>query len=336
MTDRVAYRQGIALQPKSLRAGLDALPAQLDRADLAPLKAGTIALTGIGASLYAAMAGAAHMRRYGLRAYALAATDLYDPEVDPADTYIALSASGRSVEPAKAMEVRPRAASFGIAKQAGTPLGRFVRTLLSTESGPDGGPNTTSYVGSLLALGLLADRAAPVPSGADWARLPDLVAENLETLRPPVARAAALLAGRIAIDCVGAGAAFGTAGYASLLLREAVRVPAQHWDTLNFLHGPMEPNGSRTGVILYGSGREVRLAQDLVAFGIPAVLITDRADVGDAEKLVVIHTPAFSSGLPDAILQALPTQLLVGDMMEAAGLPECNFRYRQTDTKLPA
>jgi len=131
------------------------------------------------------------------------------------------------------------------------------------------------------------------------------------------------------------GFAFGTAGYAALLVREAVRVSAQHWDTLNFLHGPMEPNDRRTGVVLFGSGREVKLAHDLAGFGIAAVLITDRADAVEVENLVVIHVPALSPGLANAILEALPAQLLVAALMEAAGLPECNLRYRQSDTKLP-
>ncbi len=122
-------------------------------------------------------------------------------------------------------------------------------------------------------------------------------------------------------------------GYAALLIREAVRVAAQGWDTLNFLHGPMEPNDPRSGVILFGDGREVTLAQDLAGFGIPSVLVTARQDLADANNLVVIPVPG--TGLPGAILQAIPAQLLIADLAEAAGLPVCNFRYRQTDTKLP-
>ena len=335
MSDRVKYREGIGLQPRSLRSGLTAIPARLAAIDLAPLKGGTVALVGIGASLYAATAGAAHMRRHGIRAYALAGTDLLDPSVDAADAYIALSASGRSVEPAKAMELRPSAITFGITTAAKTPLAGVVRSVIATESGSDSGPNTTSYVGSLLALGLIADRVGRAPSGTDWQRLPELAASALERCRDSVARAAALLAGRVALDCVGEGVAFGTAGYAALLVREAVRVSAQHWDTLNFLHGPMEPNDRRTGVVLFGSGREVKLAHDLAGFGIAAVLITDRADAVEVENLVVIHVPALSPGLANAILEALPAQLLVAALMEAAGLPECNLRYRQSDTKLP-
>ncbi|KGM35398.1 SIS domain-containing protein [Inquilinus limosus] len=332
MTDRVSYRDGIALQPKALEASRQAVAAMLERADLAPLQRGTVALVGIGASLYAAEAGAAAMRGQGIRAFALPGTDLYDPAVDAADAYVAISASGRSVEPAQALRIRPQAATFGIAKTAETPLGEVARTMIATASGPDSGPNTTSYVCALQAIGLLADGAGR-PSGADWAALPAAAEDVLAAVVGPVVKASALLAGRTAIDCVGSGIAFGTAGYTALLIREAARVAAQGWDTLNFLHGPMEPNDARSGVILFGDGREVTLARDLAGFGIPSVLITTRGDVTDATNLVVIRVPG--TGLPGAILQAIPAQLLIADLAEAAGLPVCNFRYRQTDTKLP-
>ncbi|EWY40048.1 glucosamine--fructose-6-phosphate aminotransferase [Skermanella stibiiresistens SB22] len=328
------YRDGVALQPKSLDTSRGIVTAALDKADLKAFKPGaTIAVAGIGASLYAAQAATAQMRLQGLRAMAFPGTELYDPRIDVADVYVALSASGRSVEPAKAMEARPNAVTFGIAKAADTPLAKVVKTMIGTGSGADSGPNTTSYVGSLQALGLLADRIG-TPSGADWTALPGKVEEVLALVVEPVRRAADLLTGRTSIDCVGAGLAFGTAGYAALLIREAVRAPAQNWDTLNFLHGPMEPNDGGTSVLLFGDGREVPLARDLAGFGIPTVLVTSRTDLKDAANLVVITVPALGTGLPDAILQALPAQLLTADMSEAVGLPVCEFRYRQTDTKL--
>jgi glucosamine--fructose-6-phosphate aminotransferase (isomerizing) len=205
--------------------------------------------------------------------------------------------------------------------------------MIATASGVDSGPNTTSYLGSLLSAALLTDKVGRT-SDARWTALPRALQALLDSVQPAADRAARLLAGRSAIDCVGAGCALGTAGYAALLIREAARVPAQDWDTLNFLHGPMEPNDKGTGVILIGDGREVKLAQDLPGFGIPTVLITGREDIADAANRVVIRVPPFSPGIGDAILQAVAAQLLVATLSEEAGLPVCEFRYRQTDTKL--
>jgi glucosamine--fructose-6-phosphate aminotransferase (isomerizing) len=333
MADKVSYRDAIALEPQSLEACRKAVTARLGEIDVAPLTSGTTVLHGIGASLYAAVAAAAHMRFQGLRAFALPSTDLYDASIDAGDVYIAFSASGRSVEPAKAMEVRPGATSYGIAKAADTPLGKVVRHMIATDSGIDSSPNTTSYLGSLLTAALLSDKAAGKSNG-DWAQLPAKAEALLKSAAGQADKAAALLAGKGSIDCVGAGAAHGTAGYVALLIREAARVAAQNWDTLNFLHGPMEPNDGDSGVILFGDGREVQLAKDLAGFGIPTVLVTGRSDLSDAGNLVVIPVPAFAPGLGDAILQAMPAQLLIAKLSEDAGLPVCNFRYRQTDTKI--
>lgn len=332
MTDRVPYREAIALQPAALNTCFQAVSKRLEALDVEPIKAGPTVLVGIGASLYAAVAAAAQMRAQGLRAFALPATDLYDASIDAGGAYIAFSASGRSEEPARAMELRPSAYTYGIAKADGTPISRVVKHMIATESGTDSGPNTTSYLGSLLSAALLADKAGQA-SGASWAKISTKAETILKQTRAQADKAAKLLAGKKSIDCVGAGVALGTAGYAALLIREAARVAAQDWDTLNFLHGPMEPNDGNSGVLLFGNGREVKLAQDLVGFGIPSVLVTARKDVADADNLVVIHVPSFSEGIGDAILQAIPAQLFIATLSEEAGLPVCEFRYRQTDTK---
>jgi fructoselysine-6-P-deglycase FrlB-like protein len=231
------------------------------------------------------------------------------------------------------MELRPTAFRLGIAKTAASPLAAVVNQMVATGMAQDSSPNTISYLGSLQALGLLADRVGQ-PSGFAWEMLPAAVERTTADTKAAVSRAAALLHGRLVIDCVGHGAAHGTAGYAALLIREAVRAAAQNWDTLNFLHGPMEPNDARSAVLLFGDGREVKLAQDLAGFGIAAVLVTTRTDVVDADNLVTIQVPLLGHGLADAIVQSVPAQLLIAELMEAAGLPVCEFRYRQTDTKL--
>lgn len=332
MNDRVPYREAIALQPTALQTCIKVVSRRLETLDVSPIQTGPVVLVGIGASLYAANVAAAQMRSQGLRAFSLPGTDLYDPAIDAGSAYIAFSASGRSEEPARAMQLRPNAETYGIAKADGTPIARVVKHMIATESGTDSGPNTTSYLGSLITAALLADKAG-TSSGIDWATLPAIVARVLDDTRTQADKAARLLVGKKSIDCVGAGSAYGTAGYAALLIREAARVAAQDWDTLNFLHGPMEPNDRDSGVLLFGNGREVQLAQDLAGFGIPSVLVTTRADITDKDNLVVIVVPDFGSAIGNAIVQALPAQLLIATLSEELGLPVCNFRYRQTDTK---
>lgn len=118
------------------------------------------------------------------------------------------------------MELRPNAETYGIAKADGTPISRVVKHMIATGSGTDSGPNTTSYLGSLLAAALLADKAG-TPSAANWAEPLALVATVLESTAAQAEKAGRMLAGKKSIDCVGAGCAYGTAGYAALLIREA-------------------------------------------------------------------------------------------------------------------
>ncbi len=326
------YREAIALQPAALDACLQSSARPSRSIDVAPLKSGPVVLTGIGASLYAAVVTAAQMRSQGIQAFALPGTDLSDASVDAGSAYIAFSASGRSEEPAHAMELRPAAATYGIAKADATPLSRVVKHMIATDSGADSGPNTTSYLGSLLTAALLADKVC-TPSGAQWPELSARAAATLDQTRKQADKAAKLLSGKKSIDCVGAGCAYGTAGYAALLIREAARIAAQDWDTLNFLHGPMEPNDKDSGVLLFGDGREVKLAKDLAAFGIPSVLVTSRTNVDDEANLCRHPCAGLLERDWRRHSAGHPAQLLIATLSEDAGLPVCNFRYRQTDTK---
>jgi len=330
------YRASIMRQPQALETSRTAVTAALDDIDLQPLVMGSIAVTGIGASLHAAVAAAAHLRTCGRRAYALCATDLLDAAIDASDALIVLSASGRSRETVEAVRLRPDIPSCSISKETDNPLAAVARSVVPIRSGEDGSPSTTSYTAMLQAVGLLAERLARNPSPTAWETLPILVQETLTAVAEQARRAADRLAGRVAIDFVGAGTALGTAGEASLLVREAVRIPTAAHDTLHFLHGPMEPLDAHTGLIVFGDGRECKLARDVAGFGCPTVLVTHRMDVGTEDNLTVIGVPATGNGLADAILHILPVQLMVADLADAAGLTGAGFRYRQTDTKLPA
>jgi len=329
------YRASIMRQPESLETSRTAVAAALDRIDLQPLTTGSIAVTGIGASLHAAVAAAAHLRTRGRRAHALCATDLLDPAIDASNVLIALSASGRSRETVEAVRARPQILSYSISKETENPLAAVVRSVVPTQSGDDGSPSTTSYTATLQAIGLLADRLPHAPSPTEWGTLPTLVQQTLTAVAKLAQQAAHSLAGKLAIDFVGSGAALGTAGEASLLVREAVRAPTASHDTLHFLHGPMEPLDARTGLVVFGDGRECKLARDVAGFGCPTVLITHRTDIEADRNLTVIAVPVTSNGLADAILHILSVQLMVADLADAAGLTGVGFRYRQTDTKLP-
>ena len=331
---RIGYRDAVARQPESLEEVLRSVTKALDALDLGGFRGKAIGFAGIGASYQAALAAAVFLRGRGTRASAYCSTDLYDAVDSAAEAFVALSASGQSREIAEVMQLRPKLPRIAICRGSDNPLAKVTDAVIATSSGADNGASSTGYTGMLLAIGLLADRILGGAPSADWARLPGAVAETLSATAGLAKQAAALLAGRSSNDLVGAGAGFATAGEAAMLIREAVRVPAAGWDTLNYLHGPMESQDAKTGLIAFGTGREVQIARDVAAFGCPSVLITSRTDVSPGDKLTVIAVPGFGNAIADAILEIAAAQLIVAEMQDAAGLTNITFRYRQTDTKL--
>ncbi|RVA31330.1 SIS domain-containing protein [Mesorhizobium sp. M7A.F.Ca.US.001.01.1.1] len=332
MMKRIGYRPAVARQTESLEIGRRSVASSLDDLDLGTFAGKTIGLAGIGASYQAALAGALYLRASGIKAFAYTPTDLYGRTDAAADAFIALSASGQSREIYDVMREASGAPRLAVCRGSDNPLADLTGAVLATDSGADNGASSTGYTGTLLALGMLIDRLAG--NRFDWTTLPPAAATVLSGAQSAAGQAARLLQGRTSIDIVGAGVGFANAGEAAMLIREAVRVPASGWDTLNYLHGPMESQDAATGLIAIGDGREVKIAQDLAALGCPSVLVTRRSDVAPADRLVVISIPALGNAIADAILEIIAIQLIVGDMQDAAGLTDIVFRYRQTDTKL--
>ncbi|TPI65495.1 sugar isomerase [Mesorhizobium sp. B3-1-3] len=329
---RIGYRTAVSRQAESLETGRQAVAKALDTLDLSGFTAGAIGFAGIGASYQAALAGAFYLRQSGRRGIAFVPTELYGRTDASAEAFVALSASGQSREIADVMLQAKAYPRLAICRGGDNPLAGITGAVIAMESGADNGASSTGYTGTLLALGMLVDR---ITGGSfDWAQLPGAVERLLADGWESAGRAARLLAGRASIDIVGAGIGFANAGEAAMLIREAVRVPASGWDTLNYLHGPMESQDAATGLVAFGDGREVKIAQDVAAFGCPSVLITCRMDIAAADRLAVISIPALGNAMANGILEIIALQMIVGDMQDAAGLTDITFRYRQTDTKL--
>jgi fructoselysine-6-P-deglycase FrlB-like protein len=334
--ERIGYGDAVARQPASLGDGLSTIASALDELDLSAFKGKTIGFAGIGASYQAAMVGAVHLRRRGITSFPYCPTDLYDAVDSAAKAFVALSASGQSREISDVMKLRAGMPQVAICRGSDNPLATLTGAVIASGSGSDNGASSTGYTGMLLAIGLLCDRLAGGAPSLDWADIPAAVSDTLSSAAQEARDAAARLGGCSSIDLVGAGAGFATAGEGAMLIREAVRIPAAGWDTLNYLHGPMESQGAGAGVIAFGNGREVKIAADMAGFGCPSVLITNRKDVPAAENLSIVRVRAMDHDIADAIIQIVALQMIVGEMQDAAGLTNITFRYRQTDTKLKA
>ena len=328
----MSYRSTIARQPDSIAACLVAAQAEVIKLDLSALAKDEIIVTGIGASFAAAQVIAGELVRNGRSAVAMRSVDLIDGR-DSAKAIIALSHRGRSIETVESLKAQPQAAKIAITNDDTSPLAQASQGHIRLANGADATPSSTGYTGTLAAAAILVEKLTGV-TGTDWQTLPGIASAMLAQTQEKMPRLRQLFHDRRAIDCVGACSSLGTADGASLLIREAARIPAGAADTRHYLHGPMEAMDNRTGVVIFGDAREVELARQLNGIGCPVLLVTSRHDIDDVGVLTVIRIPTVENRIARGMLDILPAQLLAAELSDAAGLTDTKFRYPQTDTKL--
>lgn len=328
----MSYRSTIARQPDSIAACLVAAQAETAKLDLSAFAGNEIIVTGIGASFAAAQVIAGELVRNGRHAAAMRSVDLIDSR-STAKAIIALSHRGRSIETVESLKAQPQAAKIAITNDDKSPLAEVAQGHVRLANESDATPSSTGYTGTLAAAGVLVERLNSA-AAANWQALPKAASAMLASAQEKMPRLRQLFHERRAIDCVGACASLGTADGASLLIREAARIPASATDTRHYLHGPMEAMDRSTGVIVFGDAREVELARQLDRIGCPVLLVTSRNDVEDAGVLTVIRVPALENRIARGMLDILPAQLFAAELSDAAGLTDTKFRYPQTDTKL--
>jgi len=329
----MSYRSTIARQPEALADTHAAAKAELAGLDVSSLDRPVLGVTGIGASFAAAVVIAAELQAQGRRGFAIRAADMASG-ADLCDALIGLSHRGRSVETVAALEKLPAATRLAITNDAESPLAKAANLHVRLANGSDATPSSTGYTATLLAAGLVVQKLAG-GAGDAFAGIPGLAREVLASAEARMERLGKLFKDRRAIDCVGDGASLGTADGASLLIREASRIPASAYDTRHYLHGPMESMDATTGVVLFGAGREVELARQLEQIGCPALLVTTDETVADGELLTVIRVPKSDNRIAQGILDIFAAQLLAAQLSDAAGLTDTKFRYRMSDTKVP-
>ncbi|RWR25913.1 SIS domain-containing protein [Sinirhodobacter populi] len=329
----MTYRSTVARQPESLADTWSVCKAALAETDVSAIDKPVIGITGIGASFAAAVVGAAELQECGKRAFAIRAADLASGH-DLADALVGLSHRGRSVETVSAFQSHASAMRLSITNDPDSPLAQASQIHVTLNNGSDATPSSTGYTATLLAMGMVFEKL----SGADadsFAAIPDLAGQTLTNAAGKMARLRNLFSARRAIDCVGAGASLGTADGASLLIREASRIPASAYDTRHYLHGPMESMDATTGVVIFGDEREVELAHHLDRIGCPTLLVTTLPGIDDGELLTVVQVPRVENLIAQGIVNIFTAQLFAAELSDAAGLTDVKFRYRMSDTKIP-
>ncbi len=221
-----SFLEGVLAQPENLRDAAARVTDALAAGDLGPLRAGTIVLSGIGASWHALLPATRALRRAGRRAFAVPAPELPGTR-GLADAYVLISQSGASTELLAAREALDGAPVYVLSARAESPLVASAEHWLPLSRRPDTPVSTLSYTATLQALGMLC--AAIAPEGVeriDWGSVADLAAESLDRHGEAAELLAAQLAAARTLDAVAATPALASAGETSLLAREGLHLPA--------------------------------------------------------------------------------------------------------------
>jgi len=327
----VGYLEDILEQPANLARSHETFTEALHGTDLSAFDADPLVLTGMGSSYFAVMPAVGALRAAGRAAFALSATELLEPGGNfLGKAYVGISQSGKSAETVEGLS-RVSAPRLALTNTGGGPLSELAEVALPIGSAEDTAIAVLTYTATLAAAGALASSLG-ASLDFDWGRLPNLVAGVLEDGVSAAEEAAERFDGMEVLDFVGQGCSLASAAEGALLAREAVRLPAAYLDTLQYLHGPLEVAEPGRGCVLFGSGREIPLARDLVSYGASVLLIT-QASVPSTQNLRVFRIPEVPDPLAP-ILEILAIQLLTHRMARYRGLAADGFRHEQEDTKL--
>jgi glucosamine--fructose-6-phosphate aminotransferase (isomerizing) len=341
---KIPYRSAIAMQPGVLeanRAQLTDAAAQLR--GLRPDGA-VVAIVGIGASYYTAMAAVREFWKVGVRAFAVDVGQLWLDDFDVADIYIAISASGESLETVAAVE-RLRKRKQGLVVSVTAELDGTLTTMVDLAVAcaqlEDSVPATTSYTGGLQAMSFLISawesEAATARLAEQWAAVPATLETLLETGVGAVAEVADQLADVSSIDFVGTPDSAPGAAEGALLYREAPRLPGGWFESRAYLHGPMESLQPGLGIVLIGDEADDGIAvvlRQIRQIGCVAAQLTTSPSEQPGSSVTAVAVPPSEARLVRAVYEMALLQLLSARSAEKLNLTSGKFRYPQPQVKL--
>jgi len=340
VVDRIDFNAALEAQADNLRVSVDVVTAALDSAELAPWQPGeTVAVVAMGASTHSGEAFVAALDAEGIRARNVTASDLElaAPGFQPADHYVVVSESGRSPEPIRAAENFTPGRRIGITNDPAAPLASAVDVLLPLGGWPDSRVYTTGFTATLLAYAALIRHQRPSSMATDPTTIPDVVSSAILGLGEHADRAAQLLEQVHAVDFVARGISMAAATEGALVVREGARLHAAAYDTFQYIHGPMEPLGAGSALVVFGDGRELPMLDMALDRGVKVVLMTQAVnDVArpDHENLVVVPVNQGVDGLARAAHETVFVQMLTARYTQRAGIDINEFLFEQPDTKL--
>ena len=316
--------EDIRNQPTSLRSVLRYQSgegrAALEAAGAAIREAGRVIVTGMGASLFAAMPLAYLLPNCQV----IESSDLlhFRAQTCAGAVVIVVSRSGESVEAVKLLAVLRRlgAVVVGVTNVADSTLARESDHTILVGCGADEMVALQSYTGTMLALLLLvAEEDLQAEAELAISRLSELLNESETAAGYPLERTVYVL---------GRGPSLASAQEGALLFHETAKFPAIAMEAGSFRHGPLEVVDADFRAIVFASQPatselDLHLADDLRTLG------------GQVEVIAVQDVPLRFVPM----VEIIPVQFAAMRLAQARGIRPGAFRHvtqvTQSETGLP-
>jgi len=330
MGGKADFREAIAAQPAWLRRAADLAGEALASVNQPWRDDETVAVVGMGASTNAGAVFVSALRACGVRAVNLDASSVsqFPPGYRPADRVIVVSESGRSPEPIAAM-ARLGVTPIVVTNDSASPVTVGAGLVVPLGGFVDSGVYTIGYTTTLVALAAIASAfGAPIAEPGALAGVAETALRDFAGVAPALAEE---LDERWFLDIAGQGCSAGSAQAAALLFREAPGLATAPFETLQYLHGPMESSGPHSATMLFGDGRENGVAAQLRGAGALVIqLVTHPGSTPGAH-----HLSMAADGYAGAVAEIVFAQLIAAELAARRGVEVGDFRFPQADTKLP-
>jgi glucosamine--fructose-6-phosphate aminotransferase (isomerizing) len=219
------------------------------------VRARDVVLVGSGSSLFVAMLGALALRRRGVRAAALAASEAdFERGAYRGRTVVALSQSGRSADVLRAVEILEPQRLIALTNDAAAPLAERADLVLDIAAGRETAVPATKSVTGMVAVLLWGAALVAGSSDRSAAEL-DRVADDVEAWLADAATQAEIvgtaerLSYRRGIAVLGAGYGVPIAFELALKIKESTYVHAEGFAAGEFRHGSSAMLDASTALI---------------------------------------------------------------------------------------
>jgi glucosamine--fructose-6-phosphate aminotransferase (isomerizing) len=292
-------------QPKSLEDvlayHLGAGRPALEQAAAFIRDASRIVITGMGASLYSAMALSHHLVAHGLPAVTIEAGELlhFAGEAARGAVVLLVSRSGETVEAVKLLPLlqERNARIVGITNEPDTTLAREAHLTLTVGSGRDEAVAIQTYTGTTMLMLLLAAAVAGQDRSREAAMAIHNVAGSIEAHNRPE-RWNTLLGGAHTVYILGRGQSLGSAFEGGLLFNESAKLPSVAMASSNFRHGHIEVVDDAFRAFLFASEPAAHdlddaLASNLLRMGGRIYAILEGGHFSPVSEFVPLQLAAY-------------------------------------------